>query len=196
MNKHVTKKIFVGVFASSFLLPFFVSAQTGNHFGEQKFIDYRIEYLSPLGVTVVDETGITYQYFENNYQLHEDRVLPGQYFDSYPLYFAGGAMQFRLFIKNTSNRTYRNLKIETFQEFLNISGGRGEAMGGNYQREWLVDKLGSGEEIVLSGEFDIPLLGASGIDQTHLRISHQSNSDQEKGQIIIEDFQAGLWCPT
>lgn len=71
----------------------------------------------------------------------------------------------------------------------------GEGIGDDNKHVWFIDKLSPGEEIVFQGEFFIPRIGESGIDQTHLRISHQDFKGIEKGQIIIEDYQAGLWCP-
>lgn len=176
-----------------FLAPAFVFGQTGNHFGEQKLLTYRIEYLNPLGITMVDGSGITY--IGSGYWKHEDNILPVKYFNDYPLYFTGGLLRFKLFVKNEGNRIHRNLKIETFQEFLNTESSQGKTMGDDNRQEWFLEKLGAGEEIILSGEFRIPSVGESGIDQTHLRISYNTPSDREKGEIILEDFQAGLWCP-
>lgn len=202
MNKNFINKILVGIFILIVAIPLLVSAQTGNHFGEQKFITYSIEYLDPLGVTVVDETGITYIPFQYG-ESHNDTILPERYFGSYSLYFAGGTLNFKAIIKNNGPRTYQNLKIETFQEFLNIEGGPGEGMGNDNKSIWFIEKLGPEEEVLLWGEFIIPLIGESGIDQTHLRISHWGPKDRKekfpdqfmKGQILLEDFQAGLWCP-
>ena len=190
----IVKKILTSVFLFGLLTPFFATAQTGNHFGEQEFISYRIEYLDSPGITTADAAGITYESFAGYYR-HEDKILPERYFGIYSLYFAKNTMRFKLFLKNNRDRTFRNLKIETFQEFLNTEGGRGGAMGDNNKQAWFLEKFGPGEEIVLSGEFNIPSLGEGGIDQTHLRISHNTASDREKGEIILEDFQAGLWCP-
>lgn len=186
--------ILVGIVVFGVLVPLFISAQTGNHFGEQKYLTYSIEYLNQLGVTQVSEAGIDFKPF-GCCPSHQNTILPDRYFGSYPLYFTGITFHFRVIIKNDSPRTYRNLGVETFQEFLNIDGGLGRAMGENNKNVWFVEKLEPQKEIILEGEFAIPLISESGIDQTHLRISHWSNNNISKGQVILEDFQAGLWCP-
>lgn len=195
LGKNKLGNFWVVLILGMILLPPLIFAQTGNHFGEQKFLTYRIEYLEPLGVTIVDKTGVTYKPFYNNWQIYQDKILPDRYFGEYSLYFTGGTVRFEVTVKNEGPRLYRNLLIESFQEFLNIDGGPGEVMGDNNKNIWFVEKLGPQKEIVLEGEFGIPTLGESGIDQTHLRISHWTPKQFTKGQIILEDFQAGLWCP-
>lgn len=201
MSKQFFTKVFIGIFLFTVLVPSFaVAEETGNHFGERKNLSYSIEYLDPLGVTEVDETGITYRPY-TCCESYENTVLPERYFGSYTLYFGGGVLHFQVIINNDSYRTYRNIKVEAFQEYLNVDGNEGEALGSDNQNTWFIEKLGPYEEIILSGEFHIPLVGESGIDQTHLRISHWSIADREsdekstKGEVILEDFQAGLWCP-
>lgn len=193
------KKIIFTISCLTFFIPSFLFAQTGNHFGEQKFLSYNVEYLGIKGDTIVDATGITYKSYVFP-ESHEDKFLPERYWGTYALYFAGDVMSFRLTIRNEGRRTYRNLKIETFQEFLDIDGGQGQAIGDNNKHAWFIERLGPEEEIVLDGEFLIPTIGESGIDQTHLRISHWGLEDREeqpieRGEVVLEDFQAGLWCP-
>jgi len=198
----MTKKFLVLIISFLIFIPQPSGATTGNHFGERKFLSYSIEYLDPLGTTVVDETGITYKPFTCCVS-YEDTILPDEYFGDYTLYFAGGILNFKVMIKNDGPRTFPNLKIETLQEFLNIAGGEGEAMSEDNKNTWFIEKLEPGEEVTLAGEFWIPRVTESGIDQTHLRITHWSQKDRgdgfggqfQKGQIILEDFQAGLWCP-
>lgn len=200
MNKNFIKIYLAGIII---LMPFLAYGQVGNHWGEQRPLDYHIEYLDPPGITRVDETGITFIPSGGYSSIYSDEILPEKYFGVYPLYFMGNVLSFKVAIKNNSQRTYRNLVIETYQEFLNIDGNQGVPIGDNNKNTWFIEKLGPGEEIVLSGEFAIPLIGGSGIDQTHLRISHWSTKDREerfdgqfeKGQIILEDFQAGIFCP-
>lgn len=194
MKQKIICKSLIVILILLFLTPSLTFAQTGNHFGEQKFLSYYIEHLSALGVTTVDGNGITYKPDAGG-ESHEDTILPAQYFGDYPLYFASGTMEFEVTIENIGPRTYRNLKIETFQEFLNIEGEMGEGIGDDNHNVWFIDRLGPGEEATFNGEFLIPRIGESGIDQTHLRISHQDSKGTEKGQVILEDYQAGLWCP-
>lgn len=188
------KRIFAIFFLIFIASPLFVFAQRANHYGERDYLSYRIEYLAPLGDTLVSDNGIDFIW--DGYIIeHLNKFLPEIYYGHYPLYFSGGVLNFNVVIKNEGQRRYRNLKIETFQEFLNTDGSAGEPIGENNKQFWLVEKLGPGEEIILSGEFNIPSIGESGIDQTHLRIFHGNSSGNEEGQIILEDFQAGLWCP-
>lgn len=202
MRKEFINKISIAILAFTIAVPFIVEAQTGNHFGEQKFLKYRIEYLDPQGVTIVDEEGITFKAW-GCCEFREDIILPQRYFGDYPLYFAQDTLRFRVIIENDGPRTYKNLQIETFQEFLDIAGDVGEPMGNDNRNAWFIEKLGPGEEIILTGQFVIPSLGESGIDQTHLRVSHLDSQNGKRGegiqftngQIILEDFQAGLWCP-
>lgn len=185
--------IFVMVIIGDAAMVSVADAITGEHLGEQRYLSYRVEYLSPEGVTIVDGSGFTF--ISECCTTHENIFLPERYWGGYPLYFAGQTLQFRVILKNKGRRTYRNLKVETFQEFLNSDGGQGKPMGENNHHTWLVERLGAGEEIILEGTFEIPFAGESGLDQTHLRISHLTTGSREKGEIILEDFQAGLWCP-
>ena len=196
----MTKSLFVSMslVLASFAIAPSTFSQTGQHFGEARALEYSIEYLDPKGVTTADENGITFAPFSCCVS-HSNEVLPESYFGDYPLYFSNSAMHFRVVLRNTSRRTFRNLQVEAMQEFLNTGGGAGEEMGGEARSMWFVEELGPGEEMILIGAFNIPNVEGSGIDQTHLRISHASENnfgDQfDKGQVIIDDPQAGLWCP-
>lgn len=188
-------KMFFIILVILFLIPFSVYAKTGNHFGEQKFLEYSIEYLEPMGITRANENGI---FFIPNFPYlpsFSSTVLPERYFGEYSLYFTGWTMPFCVNIENVGNRTFHNLKVEAFQEFLNINGGEGELIGDDNGRSWVVDKLVAKEEVRLCSEFEIPETGSSGIDQTHLIISHSIPSVSGRGEVILEDYQAGLWCP-
>lgn len=187
------------------LVPVFASAsfsqsQTGKHYGEAKNLEYSIEYLDPLGVTIANETGITFLPFSGG-QSFDPTVLPEQYFDEYPLYFSGGTLHFIVHIKNTGKRTFRNLLVKTAKEFLNTEGGTGEPFPENNTQEWFVENLLPGEKLELLGTFEIPNIQTSGIDQTHLQILHLGANEAGQGEgapgrIIVDDPQAGLWCPT
>lgn len=177
------------------LCPFFGFAQTGKHNGEVKNLSYEIKYLNSLGTTIVNQYGIYFYPYWPYLPSHMNEILPEVYFGQYPLYFAGWELPFCVSVKNNSQRIYRNILVETFQEFLNIEGGRGEQMGSQNAHSWIVDKLGPNSEIEKCATFQIPNDGSSGIDQTHLRVSHYMPLRMEMGQIILEDFQAGLWCP-
>ena len=172
-----------------------LTPKTGNHFGEIPTFDYLIEYLDTKGITTVDETGIDYGGFG-----HENTILPEEYFHEYPLYFTGDTLRFAVHIKNVSKRTYKNLRVVTAQEFLNIEGGAGVPFTACYLHDWFVRGLMPGEEVVLEGSMLIPNISNSGIDQTHLQILHWDSGGEDKknvggGRVIVDDPQAGIWCP-
>lgn len=172
---------------------------SGGHNGEQPSIAYRVDYVSPFGITSANAAGITYAPFGFP-PTFEPTVLPERYFGSYALYFAGGPFSFVLHLKNTGKRTYRNLLVIAAQEFLNIGGGAGVPFPGDAAHNWFVPKLGPGEEVALYGALTLPTLGSSGIDQTHLQILHWENDetvspDVGTGRVLLDDPQAGLWCP-
>ena len=170
----------------------------GNHYGEVENLQYSVKYLEPKGVTTVDDYGITFKPFFFVWSFLPE-ILPAKYFGDWPLYFAGETMNFKVYLKNTGKRTFRNLKIIAIQEFLNPEGGKGENIGDNNLTDWFLSYLGPGEEIIFDGTFEIPLVGESGLDQTHLLISHWKDGDNVSGdnggRIIVDDFQAGIWCP-
>ncbi|MDO8521465.1 MAG: hypothetical protein Q7S52_05095 [bacterium] len=170
-----------------------------GHKGEKPSIAYHVEYMSPLGVTTASASGITYAPF-GYFPTFEPTILPARYFGDYPLYFSDSQFALTVHLKNTGKRTYRNLLVITAQEFLNTDGGAGLLFPGNAAHNWNVTKLGPGEEVALVGEMRLPSFGSSGIDQTHLQILHWENDTEEpdqvgKGRILLDDPQAGLWCP-
>lgn len=173
--------------------------KAGKHSGEEPPFEYWVEYLEPLGVTTADEDGITFAPFNSSPSFLADDI-PEKYFGDYPLYFSGGTMHFRVHIKNLDKRTYRNLLVLAQQEFFNKEGGDGESFGQPALNQWFVAELNPGEEIVLEGSVWITGVLGSGLDQTHLQILHwPQNSPQTSinggGQIILDDAQAGIWCP-
>jgi len=182
-----------------FLLPLFVSADVSHappHKGEKVSLEYSIEYLHPLGETITGATGLTFLPFAGGFAFLAT-LLPERYFGSYPLYFSGGTMEYRVYITNLGPRTFKNLSVTAVQEYLNPSGEAGDEIDPGVKDTWFVETLGSEETVVLSGDFVIPLIGISGLDQTHLVIRHkpQRSRGDGKGQIIIDDPQAGIWCP-
>ena len=184
--------IFQAGFASAELV------KAGKHTGEVENLQYSIEYLESKGVTTVDDYGITFKPFFFDWSFLP-QILPSKYFGDWPLYFTGETMNFNVHLKNIGKRTFRNLKIIAIQEFLNPDGGKGENIGSNNSTDWFLLHLGPGEEIALDGVFEIPLVGESGLDQTHLQILHYPDdalaNDKDTGRIIVDDFQAGIWCP-
>ena len=172
---------------------------TGNHIGEKPPLQYSIEYLDPKGITTVGPTGIIFAPFSDS-ATQDPTILPLRYFGSYPLYFTNSTMNFVVHLKNVSQRTYQNLLVTASQEFLNADGGWGAPFPSSYISDWSVDELKPEQYITLSGSLSIPDLSASGIDQTHLQILHWDGSGKAQenigsGRVILDDSQAGIWCP-
>ena len=188
-------------------LPLFTSAnhsplekQVAKHKGDAKFLSYEIVYLDELGVTTVHNSGIDFIPFVG-LPTFSGEILPAEYFGEYPLYFAGNAVEFKVHIQNTGRRTYKNLLVIAGQELLNTGGGTGELFTDPLTVHWVVPTLVPDQEVILAGEFFIPNGTGSGIDQTHLQIIHYNGVVAEEspvhgGQIIVDDSQAGIWCPT
>lgn len=192
------KKLFTGMFLS-ILLPVSAAAdisferQIGAHTGEARFLEYRIEYLEPKGITTVDAAGITYAPFAFS-PMQESTSLPPRYYGDYSLYFSQTVMRYRVYVKNTGPRMFLNLRVLARQEFLDVPGGWGEAFPEPTTESWFVAELSPQEEVVLEGSTAIPS-GPSGLDQTHVQIVHEVQGDNHGGEIIVDDPQAGIWCP-
>lgn len=202
--KNFGKTFVVVVLATTLFLPYAALAnveklatQTGNHTGEMRNFEYWIEYLDSQGITTANATGIYFKPF-NWFWSYMPTLLPVEYYGDYPLYFVGNTLRFKVHIKNVSKRTFKNLKVITAQELLNVEGGWGIPFPSPYTQNWLLSEFGPGEEVILEGSMLIPNLQTSGIDQTHLQILHWDNDDDtsgNSGRIIVDDPQAGLWCP-
>lgn len=198
MSSNFQKRYILGIAIFMCMLPWHISAALGNHTGEKNDLLYRVEYLNPLGITTVHENGITYDPFGFS-PFTENTILPERYFGSYPLYFAGETVSYRIHVASTGKRTFRNLRVTAAQEYLHTDGGQGVAFSAPLS--WNVPELSADSEIILAGNAPIPANGRSGIDQTHLIIEHSDTSkygdhdDNGKGRVIVDDPQAGLWCP-
>lgn len=189
-----------------FVLAFFCVPQvslstTGQHLGDKQWLEYEVSYLDPKGVTTAHDFGI--DFIPNiGSPTYSNEILPEVYWREYPLYFTGDEVHFRVSIYNTGKRTYRNLHVIATQELLNTEGGAGQTFPGDSTSDWFVEKIGPGQDISLEGSFVIPTEGVGvGIDQTHLSILHGKGSqdlgdEPHKGRVMLDDPQAGLWCPT
>lgn len=178
----------------------FFDEKIGQHLGESKRFEYWVEYLNPLGITTVDATGITYNPFSFPSTKDENTILPERYFAKYPLYFSNAPVSFLLHLKNTSKRTFNNLFVIVRQEQINTEGNSGEPFPSPNSSQWFIRTFSPGEETTLNGTVVVSDAVPSGIDQTHLQIIHWDNSNKQQtskgaGRIILDDPQAGLWCP-
>ncbi len=181
------------------IAPVALAADAAWHRGEDPYLEYRIEYHEPQGVTTVDAAGIHYNPFFF-WPSFEATILPERYFGDYPLFFAGDPLEFSVHLKNTGPRHFRNLYVAAGQELLNPEGRAGTPFPDTPIAAWRVRSLGPGETVALSARIErLPTGVPSGIDQTHLWIRHDDASGRETGagpgRVIVDDPQAGLWCP-
>ncbi len=88
------------------------------------------------------------------------------------------------------------MRVIAVQEFLNVEGGAGTLFPEPNANVWEAPELLPDQELVFEGFSAIPN-GPSGLDQTHLQIIHLNGEDKENsgGEIIVDDPQAGIWCP-
>ncbi|MEM2192215.1 MAG: hypothetical protein QXG38_01205 [Candidatus Hadarchaeales archaeon] len=184
-----------------------VAGAGGKHIGDAAPLEITVEYLDAPGVLTIDERGATYYFPAWNWTYHAGGEYAPQYFGVYPVYFISRPVSYEVHIKNNSNRTYRNRKVVAIQEYHLADGARdGEVMPGDSTDEWLVEKIGPGEEIVLRG-VAIPGWGTlPGLDQTHVEVFHwmngtkvpvevQMKSSRSPGKLFKDDPEAGLYCP-
>ena len=146
----------------------------GKHIGDAAPIQVKIVYQNAPGILTIDERGATYYFPAWNWTVSEGGVYDESYYGTYPVYFIGQAMTFEVHIKNTSSRTYRNLKVVATQEYHLATGASyGELMPGDSVQEWFVEKLGPNEELVLTGVHYAPyntLPGLDPVSYTHLTL--------------------------
>lgn len=179
----------------------------GKHIGDAAPIQVEIVYKDAPGILTIDERGATYYFPAWNWTFREGGVYDESYYGTYPVYFIGQTMTFEMHIKNTSNRTYRNLKVVATQEYHLAAGASyGEPMPGDSSEEWFIEKLGPHEELVLTGYHYAPYNTLPGLDQTHVEIYHWSNgkiipidiqvrSAKAPGRLFWNDPEAGVYCP-
>lgn len=194
-------------------------------------LEFTVTYLDPQGRTVADDQGIHYHHEVLSQQsgitpvwvTHESKILPEKYFGSYPLYYSGQTMRYQIRLSNTGNRSLKRITVVAIQEYLNASGEVGVRIGPDAVRDWFVPRLKKGESVTLEGSILIPVLGESGLDQTHIQVfkSRKNTDDNDNGpaegqdeserqesihhnhghdenkadRLIFEEIQAGIWCP-
>lgn len=183
----------------------FKGEQQGKHIGDANSLEYEIVYTEDVGTLVIDENGKTY-YFNWGRIQHVSGSPDEKYYGTYAVYFIGQYMHYEVHLKNTGQRTYKNLRVIGTQEY-HEDTEKGVDMPGSPTQEWYVEHLGPGDEVVLSGKYYAPYGTASGLDQTHLQISHWNNgghvpihasmkqSAHTLGRTFIDDPEAGVYCP-
>ena len=208
------------------------SAHNRTHRHEEREIEpgirmeFDVTYLNAWGRTVADEQGLHFFHDAQSelwgiappLMTSDPTVLPSQYWGSYPLYYGGQTMYYTIKITNTGHRKFKNLTVVAVQEYLSPTGQVNTRIGADAVRDWFIPKLDGRESKTLFGSIDIPNVGESGLDQTHIQVfrSARRNDDERQdgnerfeacrhhhGQespalryrLIYENIQAGIWCP-
>ena len=138
-----------------------LSSFSSAHNGEQKALEYEIVYTGYFG-------------------LDANKV---------PMYIIGTTMHFEVHLKNIAKRTFRNIKVQAFQEYYS-----GEPMPESNSTAWNLESLLPGEEKILYGSYATTNSVIPGLDRTRLAIKHD-NEGSGTGSEIINDSFAGIWCP-
>lgn len=190
-------------------------------------LTFTITYLDPWGETIADATGLHFYHLVISSQAHispplvtndPNTILPPQYWTTYPLYYAGMTMNYRLTLKNDGKARYRDIKIDVYQAYLNPDGSLGpDKIGSDALRQFLVPEVGPEQSLDFMGSIAIPTNATSGLDQTDVivyqdRKPHPGMDDHDEGddlkefaprdmrrhvhgKIIFWEPQVGIWCP-
>jgi len=154
-----------------------------GHDGEQKCLSYSITYVDPPA--------------------HEDYPEFGYY--GVPAYYLGESMHYSVEVTNTCKRTFKSLRVVGVQRYFNDGllpyqdWTEAAPYWNGASQTFFINTLKPGESEVFSGSYNI-LGGVAGLDQTQLLIMHweagnPDSVDWSKGRIIVNNEQAGIWCP-
>ena len=172
----------VFAFALISLLAGFAFAQ-GNHNGEADCLSYEITYTGPQ--VLVDYPQFGYY------------AVPG--------YYLGSTMTYKVEVTNTCKRTFKNLRVVGVQRYFESgllpyqAWTESAPYWNGDSQTFFIDRLDGGETETFYGSYAI-LGGVAGLDQTQLLIMHWAGGNPEsvdwsEGRIIVDDGQAGIWCP-
>lgn len=169
------------------------ASAAGLHRGENKTFDVAVEFLAPAGQTTTDASGITYR--SGSWSHSEPKVYARDLWGTYPLYFVGQMMRFRVTLRNKSARGSKKLKvrIEALNRVLETGGTLGAPIGQTFA--WEIDDLRPGQEtakefsVFIDPRADLP----SGLDATKVRILHLNGGANADAGLIREEL--AVWCP-
>lgn len=172
----------------------------GKHIGDGEPLTWQIEYYDEWGRTVVDQDGGHFYHDRccGGYRTDDPSwIYPSDYWSTFPLYYIGSTMRYRVTVCNAGKRTYKNLRVVAIQEYLTTDGSWGEWIGPDAAKDWYVEELRAGECVTLQGSLRIPADARGGLDQTHIQVQHWNHGDGRPGpgSVIIDDAQAAVWCP-
>lgn len=205
--KHLSCLAFGLVLVLAFAPAVAAGGQRGKHTGDAAPLEYEIVYTDFPGILTIDESGATYYFPDWDWTCDAGGSYSEEHFGTYATYFVGQYMSFEIHLKNTSNRTYRNLKVISTQEYHFTEGAEyGTPLPGGSTQEWFVSELRGNEEIVLEGRAHVESSTLPGLDQTHVQVLHWVNGRQvplnaqlkgarAEGRIFVNDQEAGIYCP-
>jgi PKD repeat protein len=166
-------------------------------------ITYSIQYLNPADLTTVDSAGIHFytsgMYPEKYHTIpfNQSFTIPSSDYGTYYLYNSSTPLHFKVTITNNGANALNNLVVKTVQERHNdvtiwdslgeITLYKGQVMDGNSSEYWIIPTLGPGMSATLEGFYFAEGRGW-GLDQTHLII-------KMNGDVIVDDPEAGVYCP-
>ena len=185
------KTLLIGLFT---LCLVFVSINTsigaGKHYGEMKMLYADIEFMSPVGSTLADETGLTYYYMGNVF-FNYDLVYPEEYYGTYPLYYPGNPVPTKITVTNYGPRAIAKHTLVTEAYSINLDGSLGESIR---EPDIFEFEVALGETIVIDGTFTLPADGKNpaGLNLVTISIYHNRNDNNDASLIMTKD---AVFCP-
>lgn len=172
----------------------------GKHIGDGEPLTWSIEYFDQWGRTVIDATGGHFFHDRccGGYETDDPTwIYPAKYYGTYPMYYIGTTLSYRITLTNNGPRSYRNLRVVAIQEYFNAAGGAGDRMGAGAARDWYLAELKPNQTVTLDGLYAIGGDAHAGLDQTHLQIQHwnRGRGRPGPGSVIVDDTKAAIWCP-
>jgi len=165
----------------------------GNHKGEQKQLDARIDFSGSCGTTITNSEGIFYHFW--GYCFKEDKVYPPKYWGSWPLYFFGTKIPVKVTVKNNGPRAKAKIRIKTEAYCLLPDGSNGGAL---MEPKTIDVEVLKGEEKVIDASFVTEYAAGteSGLDRFIIKVLH-INEGGGKGnpEPALIMSKEGVFCP-
>ncbi|MCD6422724.1 MAG: hypothetical protein J7L42_01215, partial [Elusimicrobia bacterium] len=144
-------------------------AYAGNHKGEAKQLDVRIEFSGSYGTTITNSEGIFYHFW--GYCFKEDKIYPPKYWGAFPLYFFGTKVPVKVIVKNNGPRAKAKIRVKVEAYCLLTDGSNGTSLMEPKTIEVVVAK---GEQRIIDASFVAQYVeGAdSGLDRFIVKVLH------------------------
>ena len=166
-------------------------------------LEYSVDYVDQADMTTVDSGGIHFFTSGANpdrlitVPFNSTYVLPQEDYGDYALYNRTTPVHFVIHITNMNQYAHGNVVVWATQEFHNtvtiwdhlgeLDLFKGMPLGGDSTEYWNIGTLAPGQTITLEG-YHYFIGRGWGLDQTHLSIS-------VGGNVIVDDSEAGVYCP-